>query len=450
MASSRAALILLTAMICVLLPAPALADTARPTYPPGAAATTDCSDHVCVHRATSGALAPSDPQAFVEAASAAATTEIEILGFQAPKSDAGSPGAGPTGAMDIYVYPVDGGGYVCGSDDPDLADVDRTASDASLFCIIDPEIGSDLQASVAAAIFEGIASGYDHNEDAWFRKASATWMASVVFAGSTAHLGSLVQSAIPYPDFPLDYTDGNFPLRHEAAWLFLEYVAAYAGQELGIGRDPSIVREAWERAANREHHEDINEYSIQALGGALTARALELQVLFGSFNWHNWSLVEHYEDGQAYVDALVGATIAPTPYVTKTHYFSRRTYSTGWWQQRLYHLSAVNIGFKPKRGIPSGTQLRVEVDAPTRRTSPQARYSVLYADGSSESGYIRLNKKGKGNVTSAFSGGVVDRVILTMINASARYVGCGSGTPLSCGGYARDELLPYRWRATIL
>ncbi len=453
--------------------------SARPTdpaahsevaYPGGATVRTIC-EAVCVHWVESGEHAPpaddedsdrvpDQVESVIETYAHVVATEVDVLGFQPPAGDSDSSESGPNGLHDVYladVSDVDLPGF-CASDDPDLTDETQMSNDVSAYCVLDNDFTDPgfpgetpleaLQVTAAHEFFHVLQAGYDFDEDVWFMEASASWVEDIVFDEINDNYRYLSKGAIPYPDFPIDHWDASDPERRYSSWLFISFLTEYMGGELAPAND--TVREMWERAANRAAHpEDVDMYSMQAITETLVARGFEPEVAIANFHMNNWAAQDFYEEGQAYHDYLVANFVDPRPYVTKTHWFSRRIYTSGRWEIDLLHLSALNIGFKPRPGLPVDAQLRVEVDAPAAKRSPVARFVVLYLDGSYNMGYLRLNSKGDGTKIVDFGGGVVDRVILTLVNASTRYEACGSGTNLSCGGTATDELVPFRWRASV-
>jgi hypothetical protein len=471
----RFAVALLLVPLLIMPPAIAAEPGARPTdptaspeirYPAGAEVRTRCATRVCVNWVRSGPHAPpsSDDdgdgvpdtvEELVEAYSQAERVEIEQLGFNEPLADSDSRDEGFDGRTDIYIADIDREGF-CLSDDPDLQEAtgSQLHAQASVFCLVDSDLSGHTDPSdgirreAAHTLFEAIAASYDAQEDEWFTQSSATWIADVVFDDLAVTSEMLTSGPILQPDYPLDFFGELEPGRVDSAWLFLRFLTEYLSTD--GSPDNSFIRQAWELAAADGGESGVGMYSMQALAHALSLRELDLATVFASFNWLNWLPLETYSEGQEYMDAVVTAGHEPLPFVTKTHYFSKRVYTTGWWGQDLFHMSSINIGFRPKAGIPSTTRLRVQVDGPKLTRFPQARFHVFFVDGTRSSGFIRLREDGTGGRTVAFGGGIVDRVILTITNASYRYVDCGTGTSLSCGGRASDELVGYRWRATTV
>lgn len=444
------------------------------SYPSDASVRHVCGGRVCVHWVASGQHAPpsSDSDgdgtpdqvdATLQTFEHVASVVIDMLGYQPPKEDSDSAEPGPSGATDIYVADTGSVGLYgyCASDDPALTDPARTARDASLYCVVDDDFVSEqfpesasplsaLQATAAHEYFHAIQGGYDFSEDLWFMEATATWIEDVVFDDVSDHYRYLRWSTIVRPGFPIDYRDtGSNAVHPYGAWLFIRFLTEFFGVEGLPAND--VVREAWERAAAREGHpEDLNEFSAQALRNVVLSRGHDLPSVVGNFHMNNFRAEAFYEEGQAYVDALAAMGLATRPPVTKTHWFSSSTYSTGWWGQEVRHLSALNIGFHPREGVPSNTRLRVQIDGPVAKSGPRARAIVEFTDGTSDMSYLRLNERGDGAKTFGFAGGVVDNVIVSMVNGSTRYTECGSGYLLSCGGLSRDDRRIFRWRATIV
>lgn len=472
----RSVIALLLASLLITPPALAAEPGARPTdsaapqeirYPGGADVQRHCTERVCVNWVRSGAHAPQTTdddndgvpnivEALVAAYAEAEDVEIEQLAFAEPIGDSDSRDEGFDDRTDVYLADIDRQGY-CLSDDPDLQEAMQfsTHTEASVFCLVDNDLSNhpgaptdEIRTEAARTLFEAIAAAYDALEDKWFTQATATWIADVVFDDLPVTAEMLTSGPILQPDYPLDFFGELEPGRVDSAWLFLRFLTEYLGPD-GLP-DNGFLRQTWELAAADGGDLGGDMYSMQALAHALALRELDLAAVFASFNWLNWLPLETYSEGQEYIDALVTAGHEPLPYVTKTHYFSKRVYTTGWWGQELFHMSSINIGFRPKSGVAPTARLRVQVDGPKLTRFPQARFHVFFVDGTRSSGFIRLRGDGTGGRTVDFGGAVVDRVILTITNASARYVDCATGTSISCGGRALDELVDYRWRATAV
>jgi hypothetical protein len=472
----RLAIALLLAPLLIVPPAIAAEPGVRPTdpaapqetrFPAAAEVRSNCSSRVCVNWVRSGVHAPAAAdndndgvpnfvESLIEAYSEAENVVVDQLGFAAPLPDSDSDDEGLDERTDVYLVDIDRQGY-CLSDDPDLQEsvAASTHTEASVFCLVDNDLSShtgepadEIRREAARTSFEAIAAAYDALEDERFTHASATWIADVVFDDLPVTTEMLTSGPVLQPDYPLDFFDELEPGRADSAWLFVRFLTEYLGID-GLP-DNGFIRQVWELAAADGGGTGTDMYSMQAIAQALSLRELDLAAVFASFNWLNWVPLETYSEGQEYVDTLISAGLDPLPFVTKTHYFSKRVYTTGWWGQELFHMSAINIGFRPKRGVASTTRLRVQVDGPKLTRFPQARFHVFYTDGTRSSGFIRLRGDGTGGRTVDFGGGDVDRVILTITNASARYVDCGTGTSLSCDGRAIDDLAGYRWRATAV
>ncbi|MFP5298232.1 MAG: MXAN_6640 family putative metalloprotease [Actinomycetota bacterium] len=444
------------------------------SYPSGVPVRNLCGGGVCVHWVTSGEHAPPaqdsdgdgapDQAEFsLETFEHVASVVIGSLGYQPPKDDSASAEPGPNGATDIYLADTGAVGLYgyCASDDPALADPARAGRDASLYCVIDDDFmldqfpGSEsptsaLKATAAHEYFHAVQGGYDFGEDLWFMEATATWVEDVVFDDVSDHYRYLRWSAIPRPGFPIDYRDGGPNVSHPyGAWLFIRFLTEYFGSD-GLPAH-EVVRETWARAAWREGHpDDLDEFSAQALRNVVLGRGDDLPSVVANFHMNNFRAEAFYEEGQSYVDALVGAGLNPRPFLTKTHWFSRSTYTTGWWGQEVRHLSALNIGFHPREGVAASTRVRVQIDGPTAKSGPRARAIVAFTDGTYDMSYMRLNEEGDGAKTFAFGGGAVDMVTIAMVNGSTRYTDCGSGYLLSCWGRSRDDQRVFRWRATVV
>ena len=136
----------------------------------------------------------------------------------------------------------------------------------------------------------------------------------------------------------------------------------------------------------------------------------------------------------------------PVPPLTRS-FTLRRGGSTGLTGLRLDHLTNAYVRFVPGSGTGVGTELTITLDLPGSRTGAVATVVTFLDTGDSRSRAVRLNDEGNGRVSVAFDGAEVDRVVLVLTNASARYR-CWRNTPYACSGRPADDDATFGFGAT--
>lgn len=456
---------------------------ARPTTPGGEGSFPDygatpaestCTATFCVHWVESGphavALADADGNGIPDWVDGVVETYEYVvgsfaggLGYTPVKSDLTSADNGGNALPDVYLVDIgDDPGYYgyCTSDDPNLEDLGGTYAfwDMSGYCVIDEDFSIDqfptntpvgnMQVTAAHEFFHAVQFGYDMFDDTFFLESTAAWVEDVLYDDIDDNYEYLRNSAITYPDIPLDYTDStDFFYHRYGGWLWFRFLTESFGD--GTNHDVDIVREMWERAAAREGHPtDVDDYSVLAMENVLAARGADFAEMFGDFNALNWFVELTYEEGAEYYDYLLSKGADPRPYLLKTHNVSSGKPKTGSWQYKSLHLSTANIAFYPKRGVKSNARLLLKVNGPNTNTSPEARYVIFYKSGQPGWGAVSLDGSGDGKKRVAFGKGTVTAVILALTNASTRY-SCWQNTFLACQGIAWDDDAKFVWSGAL-
>jgi hypothetical protein len=372
-------------------------------------------------------------------------TETGDLGYRTPLDDSSTTlndGGGPE--LDIYIADIGSLGLFgyCTSDDPHaFAFTDPWA--VSAYCVLDDDYRQAqygfnqtplefLEVTAAHEFFHAVQFAYDWFEDLALMEGSAMWMEGQVYPDVIDRINYLGRSALGRPGVPLDTGAAGFEY---GAWLFWRFLT-----ERVFADDPTIIREIWERADGGPSPAFGDEYSFQAVRRALAARGHDFRATFADFGTAN--------DLRAYEEADLGY---PVIQPSKTFNFGRHLHSTGWDKTRLRHLATRFYRFRPGK-VGSTARLHVRVELPGPATSPAATAIVYAKGGPKEVHPIGLNGHGDGHVTVDFGRAEVWKVDLVLSNASLRFDCAPKDFPetvYSCGGFSKDDLRGYRFRARL-
>jgi len=423
-------------------------------WPPGAPSTAACDSNMCFHWITDSAYADAPPlddgspangiPDWVETTAAVFANvwavEVTTMGYRAPKSDASSPNNGGSGKLDVYLADLgadDIFGY-CTTDDPN-SDPESTYEfyDLSAYCAVDndfTEFGGEhtpqafLEVTAAHEFHHASQFAYDAAEDIWFMEGDAMWIEGEIYPEVTDRFDYLVTSPLGNPSRALDHGVNYYEY---GAWVFFRFLSEHFA-------DPAVIRDAWILADGSPLGED--QYSMEAVGNATSARGESLPSAFTMFTRWNRSPERYYEEGASYPTAPAAATYSLKPSAP----------TTGWKTQKLRHLASAHYSLRPGRGTSAAGSLKVTVDLPDPVTKPAATLLVFLKSGDLSVKTISLNSDGNGAKTVSFGRGVVSRVDLVLTNASARYTCWQYVTTYSCGGgIPLDENRTYSFRAKL-
>ena len=358
-------------------------------------------------------------------------TEVDAMGYRAPKTDSLSQENGGDGRLDVYLADVGDTvfGY-CASDDPD---VQRSSSSA--YCVVDDDFAraqfpgptsglAALEVTAAHEFFHAVQFSYDYLEDTWLMEGTATWMEDEVFDDVDDNRQFLHASPLSRSTIPLDL---SFAPYHYGAWIFWRYLSERF--------DPGLLREVWEQADGARV--GGGHYSLAATRAALSGRGLSFGAVFAGFSAMNRRPATGYEEGTAY-------PLAPT---SRAWTLRAPGASTGWRSRSLEHLTSRSFAFRT-----AGTtsrRLRLELLLPLRATGSEARLLVYRRNGTVS---VRSLPAGTGAKTTVLMRvrGVV-KFELILVNASTRITGCGLfSTLFSCSGKPLDDSRRYGFRATLV
>ena len=358
-------------------------------------------------------------------------TEVDAMGYRAPKTDSLSPENGGDGRLDVYLADVGDTAYgYCASDDPDVQ-----RSSASAYCVVDDDFArtqfpgptsglAALEVTAAHEFFHAVQFSYDYLEDTWLMEGTAAWIEDEVFDDVNDNRQFLNASPLSRSTIPLDL---SFAPYHYGAWIFWRYLSERF--------DSALVREVWEQADGTKGGAGL--YSLAATRAAVSARGLSFGAVFAGFTAVNRMPATGYEEGTAY----------PHPPASRTWTLRARGASTGWRSQSLEHLTSRSFGFRAATATSS--RLRLDLLLPPRSRGSEARLLVYRRSGAVSVRSLPAGAGGKTTVRVRVRGAV--RFELILANASTRIAGCGLfSTPFSCSGKPLDDERRYGFRATLV
>lgn len=366
--------------------------------------------------------------------------EVDTMGYRAPLTDERASIDADGVNFDVYLSDIGGQGLYgyCAPDDS------RTTKgshykyfDVAAYCVLDDDYAEfrtntpieNLRVTAAHEFFHAIQFAYDALEDAWFMEGTAAWIEDEVYTTVNDNRQYLAASQFNRPRIPLDTSHG---IAVYGSWGFWRYLSETFGQ--------GVVRSVWERADASPGGPD--DYSLRAVRRALGRNFdVDLTSVLGDFGLAIAAPATSLLEGAGYPSALVDS-------FRLTH----RGDSTGWKRYTLDHLSYAPVRFVPAATLGSHARLVISLDLPPAYTAPVARLLVVDAAGAA-SGIrrIQLDRSGAATVRLPFAPGDVQRVLLTVGNASERFTDCYTGkTQFSCyGGTPRHDDLRFEMRATI-
>lgn len=387
-------------------------------------------------------------------------TEIDEVGFKAPKSDASSSNKGPDGTLDLYLADIgdDGVFGYCTTDDPNSQGGNYQFFDMSSYCVVDEDMHPDefpngtpvgnLQVTIAHEFFHAVQFAYDAMEDTWMMEGTAAWMEDVVYDDVNDNYNYLHQSPLLQPHLNLDYwhpEDENANLAQYGTWIFWRFMGEYLS---GTGsHDPSVVLDVWNYADDSSLPGAQMQYSVQAVESVANDHGMSFGELFGTFGLLNLFSEFVYEEGPEFTEFLVdqGAPTGPALRKVMTLSSSKRKASQKF---KSYQLTNSYFAFVPGNGVKSNAQLQVSFKLPPTSRGSVASYAVLFNDGTVQDGLANLKGNGKGNVKVPFSPSDVQGVYVVVTNASTNYK-CWKQTVFACQGAPLDDNLSYKFTGKL-
>ncbi|MGB0099051.1 MAG: MXAN_6640 family putative metalloprotease [Nocardioides sp.] len=392
-----------------------------------------CSKHVCLHWVESTADAPPGRgwvNTTLSRMNKVWSAEVGRLGYRKPISDKRR---GGNSKFDVYLKELGSRGLY------GYCAPERRARGqqwlASGFCVLDNDFAraqygapprATLRVTAAHEFFHAVQFAMDFGEDKWLMEGTATWMEERVADAVDDNRQYLPYGQVGSPGQPLDKFDpGGF--NQYGNWAFFEHLS----NRFGVG----IVKKIWHRAGT--YPGAGRRYSTAAVAGVLAKRGGFVDA-YRRFAAANTVPGRSYPEGDRW----------PTAATTASWKLSKARPATST-RMKINHLASRNVKVRPDDSLRGKRwKLRVVVDGPARRTSPAAYLVVKRKDGLHRSP-IRLNKAGKGTMTTSFNAATVAWSKVVLVNASTRFT-CGRGTWWSCRGKPRDNNLSFRLRVAAV
>lgn len=396
-----------------------------------------CTKHVCVHWALKGVNRPAAKDKnrnkvpdWVETTAKTMEqvwkTEVNKLGYRAPRGDKSSKHHGPNGKLDIYLANLAKGYYgYCTTDDPKR----NTKRAVSGYCVLDNDYKRSqfrtapikaLRVTAAHEFFHAIQFSYDWREDSWLMEGTATWMEEQVY-DSINDNRQYLKAGSPHNAawLPLDYVNYSSSNYHQpyGTWTFFQYLSDHLGK--------GIVRSIWNQADNSTPAKP-GRYSLPAIKAAIEAKNTTLNAMWAGYNAANVNPKAFYSEGAAYppVSNQNGLAVCPTTATTPAQFTSCKATIYG-----LYHLSA----WTEKVNVTGLHSLAV-----TAALTGSSAFGITVTTRTGAGAYAQYTMPtGTGTLSGIDLNGVTT-VWITVANAGIR-MQCNKKTVLSCHGNPLDD-----------
>ena len=399
-----------------------------------------CGTNICVHYVTdtpdraTASWAASTLATFEEVW----TKEVDVMGFNAPKSDGTK---GGNSKLDVYIDNIDVDGLygycATGSFSP-------PPWDQPVYCSVDNDyttfvnlgLGTDinlLKATSAHEFFHAVQYSYDAGDDAALGEMTATWMEDEVYDAINDNR-NYVNNSMADPHVPADSFDSSSSVPsgfQYGNWVWMRYLSQRFGAD--------FFNALYDRLDARTGAPD--DYSIEGITNVLAAESTPTTfgAAFADFAAKNAKPSAFYDE----------AAEAPAYYAASprdaTHTLTS-TAATGTLTD-VDHLSSRYISLKPGAGA---TQLTVAVNMTDPVTGSQAILVSIPSNGGAPTySPVALDGNGDGTITiNSFD--TMTEVVLVMVNASNRYSGCTkfAQTTRTCNGNPVDDNKAYSYSAS--
>jgi hypothetical protein len=438
-------------------------------YRPGTPTAHRCSEvaEICVHWVTDPEQVEADPEKGIDGDAPDLTDDdgdgvpdwveenqrvfervwqriVDQLGYRAPIDDDGAKNHGPNEYTDIYLAELRQYGMYgyCTMDDP---------ADRAAYCVVDDDFADfasspekSLRVTAAHEFFHAVQFAYDPFADYWVMEGTAAWVEDEVYDSINDNLQYLSRSSLRFPAMPLDFIDRDTrsfdyePNWMYGSWIWWRFLTEYFAVD--GKRDPSVVRQVWQRLAA----DGSAERSLEAQRKVLARRGTSFRRAFAEFGAMNRIAQRWYEEGRSYGRYVA----APLGRFT----LSKDRPGTGWKGTRLSHLSTQHAILRPGKGLYGPWRARIDLDLPPRFRGSTASLVLHRSNGDIEYRRLNLNKRGNARVRVLFNKRKVSHVALALTNASTRVVNCRTSepTPYTCGGDPLDDDLPFAFRARAI
>jgi hypothetical protein len=408
-----------------------------------------CDAHVCVHYVTSTTdkvpSADSDGDGvpdYVEDTLATFETvwgtEVDTLGYRAPRDDSSVAHDGGNGELDVYLQDLaTKTTALYGYCSPDTEEVTTSG-----YCVLENDYAEgyfvnhtpkeNLRVTAAHEFFHAVQFAYNAWQDEWLMEGTAAWMEDEVYDDINDNRQYLALSPLSRSWHPLDHGDGSpASLDYFApygSWIFWRFLSESFGP--GTSDDPAIIREIWNRARY--------VYSTTALRRTLVAHGTRFGPVFARFGTWSRNPSRYFREGHAYRPARLSHS---------KYTLTRSARSTGNRTTHIDHMAQRYYRFVPGSSLTGTWHLRLSVNMADRSRGSLAQVSVHWRSGALTVAAISLGKHGDGHRSVAFQASRVSSVELDMINDSTRFA-CYQGSDETCGAYAYDDGRSDVFRAT--
>lgn len=381
-----------------------------------------CGRRICIHYVTKGADAPPNlawVRHTLDTMNDVWHHEVDKLGFRRPPSDGKR---GGDGRFDVYLTDLGSRGlYGYCAPETKVKSQPKTASG---YCVLDNDFATkqygaprqvSLEVTAAHEFFHAIQFGYDYRADPWLMESTAVWMEESFASSANDNRRYLPYGDVHMPGIPLDtYSSTGFA--QYGNWAFWEYLTSKYGD--------GLIRQVWNlvdarKGAPAQASVDALRHVLNRLTGTTTG----LDDALASY------AVANLDPAQSYVEGRAWPAVTYADRAVMRHQHGRRTLTA-----TVNHLAAQDLIIRPPAdGTPR--RLRLTVHGPRHRV--RVMVTVRRSDGTTRSRRIIL-KRGVGVTETAFSPTLVSSVVVSLVNASSRYV-CDRGTLMSCSGKPRDD-----------
>ena len=352
------------------------------------------STHFCLHyRLTSTGNAGSTTAYWAHATLAVLEhvykAEITNLGYRKPLNDGDH-------RYDVFLDQIGDQGYYgfCTTDDPTAI--------STAWCELDnnfarsefgAEPGNSLRVTAAHEFFHAVQFAYDANDSTWFLEGTAVWMEDQVYPTINDYLQYLKFSQITQSTVPID-TAGTY--ERYGAVVFWKYLSE------GY-HDVGVVHRIWNAAGISSGRRN----GVQATIAVLRAMHVNFAKAFARFSVWNTLPPHTYGDRKLW----------PHPVPWGSAYLNTKSRDTGAQSISLDHLSSANVVLVPSTALPTGTRLRITVDAPSSLVA-QVRIQERKTNGTVVYTTMHLSTAGNGASTIYFSGRNTASVRVTLANVT--------------------------------
>jgi hypothetical protein len=360
-------------------------------------------------------------------------------GYRAPRADGSRGGDRRT---DIYLRDIGDQGLY-GYCTTDKRVPNGGPYDAWAFCVLDNDYQrsefpentplDNMRVTAAHEYYHAVQFAYDAYEDGWFMEATATWAEDEVFDGVNDNRQYLKAGPLRKPWIPLDKFGGS---HHYGDWIFFRYLTERL--DTSAGGLPTLVLDMWQKADGSRNGPDM--YSMEAVRSVLAERGEPFAQAFTEFADANRRPATTYDEGAAieYRAAPLWQDVTLSPDSPSANLVVD-----------LDHQTSATARFRPS-GLTGNRQLEIKVLMADEVHGSRAIVTEYRPGLEPSTSLVALDKFGDGTTEVPFTDDTVDRVEVTLVNASARMNCWWSFSPYSCLGTPRDDNLTQRLKVAIL